>query len=336
MDTSSKPGRAPLPVAFFGIAVGALALANAWRVGVRVWHLPPAVSEVLSAAALAVWISLLLAYARKWLRQRAAALEEIRHPVQSAFSALLPVSSLLAAQVLLPWSRPAALAVFGLAVVGQLVLALYLYGRFWQGGLKPEQVTPAIYLPMVAQNFVAGTAAAGFGWPQLGALFFGVGAFAWLAMESIILNRAAVQGPLPEALRPTLGIQLAPPVVGGVSYLAVSQGVPDLLTQAMLGYGLFQALLLLRLLPWIRQQPFAPNYWSFSFGVAALPTMAMRMAERGDSGPALWLAPGLFVAANLIIGTLAYKTLVLLLRGKLLPVQQAAAPAISAAGVKQN
>jgi len=338
MNSSSEPGRAPMPVAFFGIAVGALALANAWRVGVRVWHLPLAVSEVLSAAALAVWISLLIAYARKWLRQREAALEGLRHPVQSAFSALLMVSALLAAQVLLPWSRLAALGLFGVAVVGQLMLALHLYGRFWQGGLKPEQVTPAIYLPMVAQSFVAGTAAAGFGWPQVGVLFFGVGAFAWLAMESIILNRAAVQGPLPEALRPTLGIQLAPPVVGGVSYPAVSQGLPDLLTQAMFGYGLFQALLLLRLLPWIRRQPFAPSYWSFSFGVAALPTMAMRMVERGDTGPALWLAPALFVAANLIIGTLAVKTLGLLLRGKLLPAQAAAAPAAVAAeaAVKQG
>jgi tellurite resistance protein len=325
-----------MPVAFFSIAVGALALANAWRVGVRLWHLPQAVSTVLSAAALAVWISLLIAYGRKWLVQREAALAEIRHPLQSAFAALGMVSSLLAAQLLLPWSRPAALAVFGVAMVGQLALALTLYGRFWQGGFKPELVTPTIYLPMVAQNFVAGTAAAAFGWPQVGALFFGVGAFSWLAMESMILQRAAVHEPLPEALRPTLGIQLAPPVVGGVSYLAVSQGVPDLLTQAMLGYGLFQALLLLRLLPWIRKQPFAPSWWGFSFGVAALPTMAMRMAERGDTGPALWLAPALFVAANLIIGVLAAKTLGLLLRGKLLPVQAVAAAAAAELAVKHG
>ncbi len=337
MNAQEVAKRGPMPVAFFSIAVGSLALANAWRVGVRLWQLPQAVSEVLSAAALAVWLSLLIAYARKWLVQREAALAEMRHPVQSAFAALGMVSSLLAAQLLLPWSRPAALLVFGVGVTGQLALALYLYGRFWQGGLKPELVTPAIYLPMVAQNFVAGTAAAAFGWPQVGALFFGVGAFAWLAMESMILHRAAVHDPLPEALRPTLGIQLAPPVVGGVSYLAVGQGQPDLFTQAMLGYGLFQALLLLRLLPWIRKQPFAPSYWGFSFGVAALPTMAMRMAERGDTGPALWLAPALFVAANLIIGTLAWKTLGLLFSGKLLPAPAVApAPAIPETAVKQN
>ena len=54
---------------------------------------------------------------------------------------------------------------------------------------------------------------------------------------------------LPAPLRPTLGIQLAPPVVGGVAYLSVTTGTPDLLAYAMLGYGVLQALLLLRLLP---------------------------------------------------------------------------------------
>ena len=87
------------------------------------------------------------------------ALTEMQHPVQSSFAALGPVSAMLAATVVLPYSRPVALALFAVAVVVQLALGLYLHGRFWQGGRKPELVTPAIYLPAVAQNFVAGTTA---------------------------------------------------------------------------------------------------------------------------------------------------------------------------------
>ncbi len=84
----------------------------------------------------------------------------------------------------------------------------------------------------------------------------------------MILHRAAVHEALPEALRPVLGIQLAPPVVGGVTYMSLSSGTPDLIALMLLGYGLYQALMLLRLLPWIRQQAFGPGYWAFSFGVA--------------------------------------------------------------------
>ena len=318
--------RGTIPVSFFGIAVGALAFANLWRVAIRVWHLPTIAGDVLSVAALAVWVVVLLAYGHKWLTHAAEARAEMQHPVQSSFAALVPVSSLLAAQILQPYAHSAALALFGVAVVAQLVLGVYLHGRLWQGGRKPEMITAAIYLPTVASSFVAGTAAATFGFHQLGGLFFGAGVLSWLAIESMILHRAAVHEPLPEALRPVLGIQLAPPVVGGVTYLSLSSGTPDLIALMLLGYGLYQALMLLRLLPWIRQQAFVPGYWAFSFGVAALPTMAIRMVERGATGPLEWIAPVLFIAANVVIGILVVKTLGLLVRGKLIPAAGAAQP----------
>jgi tellurite resistance protein len=226
--------------------------------------------------------------------------------------------------------RTLALGLFGVAALAQLALGVYLHGRLWQGGRKPELITPAIYLPTVAPSFVAGTAAAAFGFHQLGELLFGAGVLSWLALESLILHRAAVHEPLPEALRPILGVQLAPPVVGGVTYLSLSSGTPDLFALALLGYGLYQALLLLRLLPWIRQQAFVPGYWAFSFGVAALPTMVLRMLERGAAGPLEWAAPVLFIAANVIIGVLVVKTVGLLVQGKLLP-----ASATLAAPVRQ-
>ncbi|CAE6728020.1 Tellurite resistance protein TehA [Paraburkholderia nemoris] len=319
--------RGTIPVSFFGIAVGALAFANLWRVAIRVWHLPTIAGDVLSVAALAVWVAVLLAYGHKWLTHAAEARAEMQHPVQSSFAALVPVSSLLAAQILQPYAHSVALALFGVAAVAQLVLGVYLHGRLWQGGRKPELITAAIYLPTVASSFVAGTAAAAFGFHQLGGLFFGAGVLSWLAIESMILHRAAVHEALPEALRPILGIQLAPPVVGGVTYMSLSSGTPDLIALMLLGYGLYQALMLLRLLPWIRQQAFGPGYWAFSFGVAALPTMAIRMVERGATGPLEWIAPVLFVAANVVIGILVVKTLGLLMRGKLIPAVVEARPA---------
>ena len=311
--------RAPMPVAFFGIAVGSLALAGAWRAAARVWTIPDAVPMLFTAVALVVWLALLAAYGRKWLVERDAALEEMRHPVQSSFAALVPVSTMLAAQAVQAYSRGLAVALFALGVAGSLALGAYLHGRFWQGGRKPELSTPVIYLPTVAPSFVAGTAAAGLGYTQIGMLFFGAGVFSWLAIESVVLHRAAVHEPLADALRPSLGIQLAPPVVGGVSYLAITHGVPDMFAYMLLGYGLYQALTLARLVPWIRQHAFTPSYWAFSFGAAALPTMAIRMVERGASGPMTWIAPVAFVVANVVIGILIVGTVRAIVRGDLLP-----------------
>lgn len=322
-QANNAANSAVMPASFFGIAVGALALANAWRVAARVCHLPADPVDALTLAALAVWVIVLAAYARKWIVQRSEAQAEWQHPVQAAFVALAPTSSMLASLALMNYSHTAALAVFGLSVIAQLAVGIHLQGRFWQGGRNPELTTPAIYLPAVAPSFVAATAAASFGWQQVGMLFLGAGMLSWLAIESVVLHRAAVHATMPEAQRPLLGIQIAPPVVGGVAYMSVTHGVPDLFAYALLGYGMYQALLMLRLLPWIRRQPFTPSYWAFSFGAAALPTLALRMVERGATGTIEWLAIGLFVVANLVIGWIVWNTVRVWVGGKLLPKVEA-------------
>ncbi len=326
--------RSQIPASFFGIAVGMLALANAWRVGDRLWALPPEVAHGLTLAALATWLVVTGFYARKWLQDAAAAKAELQHPVQSAFVALLPVSSLLASMALIPYSHELALGVFVVAAVGQVALSVWLQGRFWQGDRAPETVTPAAYLPTVGQNFVAATAASTFGFHDLGLLFFGVAALSWLALESVILNRAAVHDAMAPALRPTLGVQLAPPVVGGVAWMSLNGGTPDVVALALLGYGAYQALMLARLLPWIADhngRRFSPSYWAFSFGVGALPTLAMRVAEAHKSALVDGLAPVLFGVSNLVFAVLIVKTLVLLVQGRLLPASAPVAVSVPAA-----
>ncbi|MGF6299003.1 tellurite resistance protein TehA-like permease [Paraburkholderia sp. WC7.3d] len=84
------------------------------------------------------------------------------------------------------------------------------------------------------------------------------------------------------------------------------------------------------MLPWIRRQAFVPGYWAFSFGAAALPTMALRLVERGPTGPIEFAAPVLFLAANAIIAMLVAKTLQLLVQGKLIPPVAASSTAAAA------
>jgi tellurite resistance protein len=138
-------------------------------------------------------------------------------------------------------------------------------------------------------------------------------------MESVILFRLWMGPPLNEPLRPAIGIQLAPPVVGALAYLANTQGVPDLFVQAMWGYGAFQLLMLLRLAPWITRQPFAASYWAFSFGITALSTGALQMVSRGVSGAIAVLALPAFVLANVAMLVLLLGSLWRLAQGRLLP-----------------
>lgn len=308
----------PLPPAsFFGMPLGTIGLGLAWRSATRLWPVPPAVAEVILAAGVLMWAVLAVFYAAKWAWARAEALTELEHPVQCCFVGLGPVTTSLAALAAMPYSRTVTVALFAVGAAGTLAFALFRTGRLWMGGREVAATTAVLYLPAVAGGFVIATAASLLGWREWGQLAFGAGMFSWLAIESVLLHRLYTGPPLPAPLRPTLGIQLAPPSVGVLAYLNVGGGRPDIFAQALVGYALLQVLLLLRLARWIRAQPFAPSYWAFSLGAAALAGACVRLAAAGAPVERTLAVP-VFIAVNVLFAWLAIRTADLLARGRLL------------------
>lgn len=266
-----------------------------------------------------VWVVLLVLYVRKWLSDRAGAAAELEHPVQCCFVGLIGVATMLVAGGVLPYARPLAVLLFAGGGVFTLGFAVWRTGGLWHGGREAAATTPVLYLPTVAGSLVTGILAGALGRPDWGQLAFGAGLFSWLAIESVLIHRLLTSPALAAALRPTLGIQLAPAPVAALSYLGVGPGVPDLAVHALIGYGLLQALVLLRLSRWIWSGSFTPAYWAFTFGATALGTAPLRLVQRGEAGAIAELAPFLFVAANLLVLLVGAATLRLLSRGDLLP-----------------
>jgi tellurite resistance protein len=116
--------------------------------------------------------------------------------------------------------------------------------------------------------------------------------------------------------------------VGGVAWLALTQGAPDLPLHMLLGYALLQAMLMLRLLQLIAAQPLSMPYWGFSFGLTAIAQIPLGMVARGDHGAGASLAVVLFIVANAGMAWLIGGTLRLLVSGKILPVASTPATTI--------
>lgn len=304
----------PIPASFFGSVLGLSGLGGSWRAAHDAWDLPVWPGEALYAAAGVVWLALVALYAAKWVNARAASIEEALHPVQCCFIGLVGVATMLVGAGALPHSRPLAIVLMAAGGLFTLGFAVWRTGGLWQGGRDPATTTPVLYLPTVAGSFVSAASLGALGYPDWGQAFFGGGLFSWLAIESVLIHRLLTADPLPPPLRPTLGIQLAPAPVGALAYLSVTQGPPDVLAHALLGYGVLQALVLIRLLSWIMKQPFAPSYWAFTFGATALASTALKLVARGDTGPAAAIAPVLFVAANLVVCYVSIRSTMLFLQ----------------------
>jgi tellurite resistance protein len=322
----TRKGVPVVPAGFFGIVLGLAGLGGTWRAAHQVWQLPAVVGETIMLVAAIVWAVLVMLYIAKWFVAREVALAEISHAVQCCFVGLAGVATMLIAAAAAPYSRPLALLLFCAGGAFTLAFAIWRTGVLWRGDRELASTTPVLYLPTVAGTFVAGTVAAGLGYPDWGQYAFGAGLFSWLAIESILLNRMYNSPSMASALRPTLGIQLAPPVVGAVTLISVAPDAPGLFVHMMIGYGLLQCLVLLRLLPWIMQEPFAPSYWAFTFGATAMATGPIRLIGQGDHGAVVALAPVLFVFANAVVGIVAIGTVWRIMQGRLFGVPAAVNP----------
>jgi tellurite resistance protein len=297
-----------MPASLFAIPLGLVALGLAWQTATSIWLVPNWVAGILIWSGASLWVFLLLAYLGRWLLRSADAKAELEDPVQSCFIGLAGVVALLVSMGLLNEYRPLSLGLYGFGMAWSLLFGIYQTGRLWMGDRKPENDTPVLYLPIVASGFVTASAAAALGYVDWATLAFGAALFTWFAVESVILHRFYTGAPILPALRPTLGVQLAPPAVGAVAYLSVGSGAPDIFAHALIGYALLQALLFIRLVPWLIRSAPSPAWWSFSFGAAALPTAAMKLVEHGEAGAISTLAPYLFAAGNLVIATIAAAT----------------------------
>jgi tellurite resistance protein len=300
------------------MVLGLAGLGGAWRAAHAALQLPQAVGEAIYLVATLVWATLVLLFAAKWVWARAEAQAEARHPVQCCFIGLAGVSTMLIGIGAVPYTRAGAAVLVLLGAGYAFGFGVWRTGALWKGGRDAGAATPVLYLPTVAAGFVTAMALSALGYRDWGEIFLGAGLFSWLAIESVLVHRFHTAPAMALVLRPTLGIQLAPGPVGAVGYLAVNGGQPDFLAHALIGYGILQTAVVLRMLPWIREQPFTASYWAFTFGLTALAAAPLRMAAHGDPVMAA-LAPWLFGMANLGVLVIALGTLRLLLQGRLLP-----------------
>ncbi|MBI3286043.1 MAG: hypothetical protein HYZ65_14505 [Burkholderiales bacterium] len=315
-----RPWLARLHPGLFGIVLGLLALSSAWRrLVVLGWAGAELIASGLQSGGLALLALLLALTAAKLLRFPHALLMEYHHPVQGAMLALMPVSCLLAVIVLLPqypaWLAPAQ-AVIALALLLQAAISWQIVSRLSTGQMPAELVSPALYLPIVPGGFVGAIAMKMLGLHGFAMLLFGMGLGGWALLEIRILNRL-FSGPLPLALRPTLGIEIAPAAVGTLSAISLW---PELSADIlMLGLGISSGpvLAVLTRWRWWSSTPFSFGFWSFSFPLAAMASCVAEAVRRGGWPPEVALMAVLLV--SLLVAFLTVRTVLQLVQGKLLP-----------------
>lgn len=319
-QAAARPWLARLHPGLFAIPLGLLGLSSAWQrvvpLGITLGN---PVSLWLLASGVLLLALLMLLWGMKLLLHPRAAWQEAQHPVQGALLALMPVALLLALALVAPVTPDLggvwlALAVAALTLQG--FLAWEVVAKLSSGQMPGELITPALYLPTVAGGFVGAIALNALQQPGWAALLLGLGAGAWGLLEIRILHRLFA-GPLPPALRQTIGLEMAPAAVGALAVAALWPALPAEILMVCLGIASGPVMAVLTRWRYWTSVPFSAGFWSFSFPLAAFAAATAEAVQRGGWPPAVALTAVAITTA--VIAYLAVRTLMLLVRGTLLP-----------------
>jgi len=321
-----------VPLNFFGISLGLAGLGEVWTALAGYHHAPALIGELVLLLSAAVWSTLVIAYLARVLPRRSEFLADLLDPVAAPFASLVLITPmLLASEGLYPHAAVAGRVLTDVFLVLTVLLGGWLTGQWIYGPVDLDRFHPGYFLPTVAGGLIASAAAAKVGQLLLGEVMLGLGVLCWIMLGSVILGRLLLRPMLPPPLQPTLAIEVAPAAVASLAWFALhGQGI-DVVAAFLAGYGLLMVLAQLRLLPAYSRLAFMPSTWSFTFSWAAVATVALTWLQDSQvPGYRAWQYV-LAAAITLLIGGVAVRTVVALVRRQLLPRPAPAAAASVAA-----
>jgi tellurite resistance protein len=308
-----------LPVGLFGSVMGLTGLGGAWQLAHAHFGVPRAIGDGIGLLAVLAFVGTFAAYGWKCIVAPDAVQAEYRHPIVGNLFGTIFVSMLLLPFVIVRHNLAVARAFWAVGAVGIVIFAWVIATRWLRERQRLADVTPPWIIPVVGlldmPLAVPALDIPSLHWVMM--LGLAVGLFFAIPLFTLILQRQLFETPMPDSLKPSLLILVAPPSVGFSSYLATT-GHVDLFAESLYWLTLFLLSVLvghLRTLP--ACSPFKVSWWAVSFPLAACGIASLRFAMVSPGALTDAIAIMLLAFSTLVIGGLAVRTLLGIARGEL-------------------
>ena len=300
----------PVHIGMYGAVMGLAGLGLTARAAAPlfpgVFRAPAYFTELWIGLSVLALLFLVCLYLIKLFTNPGSVKADFIDPALFGFSGALPVGMTLVAGGLGPYAPGFASALWWAGCL--LLTAFQVCGiSRWLAGRVPLDKLNAGWLILLVGGIVVPGPGIGLGHAEASRFFFGVSACAATVLLPLLLARAALAAPLPEALRPTWFILLVPPSLIYANGLAL---YPDaLLLENLFFAGLVLALALAFYARAFWRWPFGPAWWAFTFPLDALAYAATRYAQEHPG--ALWrnVAALALLLATLAVATVLARTL---------------------------
>lgn len=295
-------------IALFASVMGYMAVTVVIRNVEEIYDLGQLISTIflfLSLIMLGINI-LLLGY--QSLRHFDKVKAEFQHPLQMNFFATVPMSLLLLAVLLIDFSSSLSFIVWITGVAMQLGLTLLiLTKKIWSEKFHFKQIAPVSFIPIVG-NLIIPIAGKYHAPIEVNWFFFSIGIVFGIVYLVLIVSRLFFTEPLPEQLIPSLFILLAPPSVGFVSYMNLSETL-NAFSYILYGFAFFIGLLLIFQINRFFTVRFYLSWWSLLFPLAAFSLATIRMYGEVYALYLAWISFILLVILVMLMFGLTWKTI---------------------------
>jgi tellurite resistance protein len=309
-----------IPLSFFGMPFGLAGLAGTWLTLAHYHQAPGVIGRVLLVLAGLVWVLMLFLFGRSVLQAPATLGGDLRDQVAGPFASMAVITPmLLAADGVYPYAPRAGRVLVDVFLAATVLLGGWFTGQWIHGHLEADHLHPGYFLPTVAGGLVGSACCAQIGQRRLAEAAFGLGVISWIALSTILLARLLFRPPLPASLTPTLAIEVAPPAVAMLAYLALDGDRIDAVAACLGGFGLLMVLAQLRLLPVYAHIEFTPSVWAFTFSGAVVASSAIHWIDDLTFAGQRLYAYLIATAITLLVGGIATRTLVAAGHKQLIP-----------------
>jgi tellurite resistance protein len=326
-NTRRRGSVTKIPLNFFGIPFGLAGLGELWTFAARYHDAPRIIADIVLLVSATVWLLVVSAYLRHLVFEHATLRKDLLDPIAAPFASLALITPVLLSAVgLYPHAETLGRALTDVFLCLTVLLGGWFTGQWIYGSLALDTFHPGYFLPTVAGGLVASAAAAAVGQQRLSEVMFGLGLICWIVMGSIILGRLLFRPMLPQALQPTLAIEIAPAAVASLAWFQIHGEQIDTVAAVLGGYGLLMVIAQLRLAPLYSRLPFMPSTWAFTFSWAAVATAVLVWLHATHvTGYVVWQYVVLAVI-SILIGGISARSVLAISRRQLLPAAVPVAP----------
>jgi tellurite resistance protein len=296
------------PISFFAVVMGIMGATIAWEKVENIFGWESYVSTMLLWFSILIFLIIFFIYLTKIFKYPREIQREFQNITKLSFFSTISISLLLLGIALMNIHPPLSRMLWLIGTIIQFIFSVVIM-TIWirHPSLEINAISPAWFIPVVG-NILVPIAGSVYAPIEISWFFFSIGLILWIALFTIILYRLIFHNPLPERLLPTLFILIAPPAVGFISYVKLTQAL-DPAARILYYFALFVLILMIPHLRMLAKIKYYLSWWAYTFPMAALTIATIVMYNQSHLDFFKYLASVLLVILSGVIGMLSLMTL---------------------------